>query len=373
MYCGDGGDGPRIVGEVAISGFTFPQVSTRLNLADIFGSFRARWSSARMNYAVEPGLYAVGRPTADSPVLVSANYKMSFDRLRKTLSGLDLWILVIDTKGINVWCAAGKGTFGTEELVGRIAQVGLGSVVRGRDLILPQLGAPGVAAHEVLRRSGFNVVYGPARAVDIPEFLRAGQKTTPSMRAVRFNLWDRLILTPIELAGVLKPALIILGILFVITLVRGGSAPFSILLGKTAVGFVPFLGAILAGVFFTPLLLPVIPGRAFAWKGWLLGLAWTVLYLRLTNSVARMEDGPPLSSSAAPHGVIPGDELHRGLDLHVSFRSGQRNEDRPSAAGHLRRSRDPGSDPDAGRGLIDRSQDNATVLSEKRRHSQPEP
>ena len=275
--------GAWIVGKVAVSGSTFPQVSTRLNRADILGSFRARWSSARMNYAVEPGLYAVGRPTADSPVLVSANYKMSFDRLRKILSGLDIWILVIDTNGINVWCAAGKGTFGTEELVGRIAQVGLGSVVRGRDLILPQLGAPGVAAHEVLRRSGFNVVYGPARAVDIPEFLRAGQKTTPSMRAVRFNPWDRLILTPIELAGVLKPALILLGILFIITLVRGGSAPFSIILGKTAVGFIPFLGAILAGVFFTPLLLPVIPGRAFAWKGWLLGLAWTVLYLRLTT------------------------------------------------------------------------------------------
>ena len=274
---------PWIVGEVEVSGLRFPQVSTRLDRADILGSFMARWGWGRMSYAVEPGLYAVGRPTATSPVLVSANYKMSFDRLRKTLSGLDLWILVIDTKGINVWCAAGKGTFGTEELVGRIAQVGLGDVVKGRSLILPQLGAPGVAAHEVLKRSGFKVIYGPVRAADIPEFLRAGQTTTPSMRAVRFDLWDRLILTPIELAQVLKPALIMFGILFVMTLIRGGPAPFLILLGKTAASFVPFLGAILAGAFFTPLLLPFIPGRAFAWKGWLLGLAWTMLYLQLTT------------------------------------------------------------------------------------------
>jgi hypothetical protein len=272
-----------IVGEVAISGLTFPQVSTRLHRADILGSFKARWSSARMSYTVEPGLYAVGWPTATSPVLVSANYKMSFDRLRRTLSGLDLWILVIDTKGINVWCAAGKGTFGTEELVSRIARVRLNEVVKGRSLILPQLGAPGVAAHEVLKRSGFKVIYGPARAVDISEFLRAGQKATPAMRAVRFNFWDRLILTPIELAGVLKPALILLGILFVMTLIRGGPAPFSILLEKTAASFIPFLGAILAGAFFTPLLLPFITGRAFAWKGWLLGLAWAILYLQLTT------------------------------------------------------------------------------------------
>lgn len=274
---------PWIVGEIVISGLKFPQVSTRLNRADILGSFKARWTSSRMNYTVEPGLYAVGRPTSASPVLVSANYKMSFDRLRKTLSGLDLWILVIDTKGINVWCAAGKGTFGTEELVGRIAQVGLGDVVKGRSLVLPQLGAPGVAAHEVLKRSGFRVIYGPARAADIPEFLQANKKTTPSMRAVRFNFWDRLILTPMELAEARKPALILLGILFIMTLIRGGSAPFPILLGKTAVGFIPFLGAILAGAFLTPLLLPFIPGRAFAWKGWLLGLAWTVLYLQLTT------------------------------------------------------------------------------------------
>jgi len=274
---------PWIVGEVAISGLRVPQVSTRWDQADILGSFKARWGWGRMRYAVEPGLYAVGRPTAASPVLVSANYKMSFDRLRKTLSGLDLWILVIDTKGINVWCAAGKGTFGTEELVGRIAQVGLADVVSGRTLILPQLGAPGVAAHEVLERSGFRVVYGPVRAGDIPEFLRAGQKATRAMRAVRFGLWDRLILTPVELVGVLKPALILLGILFGLTLIREGFAPFPILLGATAVKAIPFLGAILAGAFFAPLLLPFIPGRAFAWKGWLLGLAWTLLYLQGTK------------------------------------------------------------------------------------------
>ncbi|HMA53999.1 MAG TPA: mercury methylation corrinoid protein HgcA [Acidobacteriota bacterium] len=274
---------PWITGEVAVSGFTFPQVSTRLDLADTLGSFKARWSSARMNYAVEPGLYAVGHPGADSPVLVSANYKLSFDRLRENLSGLDLWILVIDTKGINVWCAAGKGTFGTEELVGRIAQVGLGEVVTGRSLILPQLSAPGVAAHEVLKRTGFSVIYGPVRAADLPEFLRTGQKATPSMKAVRFDLRDRLILTPIELAGALKPALILLGVLFALTLVRVGFAPFPILLMAAVGKLIPFLGAILAGAFFTPLLLPLIPGRAFAWKGWLLGLAWTLLYLQLMH------------------------------------------------------------------------------------------
>ena len=94
---------------------------------------------------MEPGLYALGAPAPDSPVFVSANYTLSFDALRSALRGIDGYLLVLDTKGINVWCAAGKGTFGTDELVARIEATRLAEVVRHRRLILPQLGAPGVA------------------------------------------------------------------------------------------------------------------------------------------------------------------------------------------------------------------------------------
>jgi len=127
-----------------------------------------------MRYTVDPGLYAVGNPDAQSPVLVTANYKMSFDRLRAELSGIDAWILVLNTDGINVWCAAGKRTFGTEELVRRIESSGLARVVAHRKLIVPQLGGPGVAAHQVKELSGFRVVYGPIRAEDLPAFLESG-------------------------------------------------------------------------------------------------------------------------------------------------------------------------------------------------------
>jgi CO dehydrogenase/acetyl-CoA synthase gamma subunit (corrinoid Fe-S protein) len=90
---------------------------------------------------------------------------MTFDRLRSTLSGLDAWVIVLDTKGINVWCAAGKGTFGTTELINRIKKVRLSEIVSHRTIILPQLGAPGVAAHEVQKKYRFKSVYGPVRAM----------------------------------------------------------------------------------------------------------------------------------------------------------------------------------------------------------------
>ena len=91
------------------------KVFSEWSRSDYLGSIKCRISNSfRMKYRIKPGMYAVGEPDANSEVFVSANYKLSFDILRKALKGLNVWILVLDTKGINVWCAAGKGTFGTE-------------------------------------------------------------------------------------------------------------------------------------------------------------------------------------------------------------------------------------------------------------------
>ena len=166
-----------------------------------------------MDYMIDPGLYALGNPDKNSPVLVTANYKMSFDYLRRELSGRNVWILVLDTKGINVWCAAGKGTFGTEELIKRIASSGLKEIVSHRQLILPQLGAPGVAAHTVKKISGFKVCYGPIRAKDLTAYLDSGMKVTPEMRIMTFPLKERAVLIPIEFVAAVKPFLIIAPVL----------------------------------------------------------------------------------------------------------------------------------------------------------------
>src|SRR5512139_2421408 len=133
--------------------------TSRLTLADHWDHLLARWAVKRMEHRVEPGLYSLGSPTPDSPVLVTANYTLSFDALRSSLKGIDSYILVLDTQGVNVWCAAGIGTFGTQELIKRIEATRLQEVVRQRVLILPQLGAPGVAAHEIKQRTHFKVEY----------------------------------------------------------------------------------------------------------------------------------------------------------------------------------------------------------------------
>lgn len=223
--------------------------------ANRWDHFLARWAVNRMGHRVEPGLHALGRPTCDSPVFVTANYTLSFDALRAALTGRDAYLMALDTQGINVWCAAGKGTFGTDELVHRIEATGLSEVVRHRTLILPQLGAPGVAAYEVKKRSGFKVEYGPVRAADLPEYLKTHQ-ATPQMRRVRFALPDRLTLIPVELVAVLLPTLIAAIVLFLL----GSSRPA---LGAVA--------AVLAGVVLFPIVLPWLPTHNFSAKGLILG------------------------------------------------------------------------------------------------------
>ena len=252
---------------------------TTLSFKDILGSVKARLGIGRMDYTVEPGLYAIGNPDNDSPVFVSANYKLTFDTVRKNLDGIDCWLLILDTKGINVWCAAGKGTFGTDELIHRIEASELSSYVSHKKLILPQLGATGVSAHEVKRRSGFDVSYGPVRASDIKKYIAAGYEATKEMRMVQFNLWDRLVLIPMELLPALKYSLPVFGVMLAAN--QFASKPFD----KTDVA--ANAGAILAGTVLTPALLPYIPGKAFAWKGWLIGLGCTASVLGLSGKYSK--------------------------------------------------------------------------------------
>ncbi len=263
-------------GMVASAGGSIYRVSSDWVREDYLGMIKSRIGAFRMNYAVAPGLYAVGDPTKESDVFATANYKLTFDILRRSLKGMNAWVLVLDTKSINVWCAAGKGTFGTDELVQRIAATGLDKVVAHRRLILPQLGAVGVCASEVRKKTEFRVSFGPVQARDIPAYLRAGYKKNKEMRTITFSMLDRLVLTPMEINPAMKKFPWFAGG----TLLLFGLQPQGILFRNAFFGGLPFLLllllAVVSGAFLTPVLLPFIPFRSFAIKGWIMGLFATL-------------------------------------------------------------------------------------------------
>ncbi len=274
---------PFVTGAVDTLVGQVPCVSSTLEWADHWGALKVRLDVGRMNYRVDPGLYALGRPDAKSPVFVTANYKLSFDLLRRALTGRDGWVLVLDTKGINVWCAAGKGTFGTAELVNRVRGSGLERVVEARRLIVPQLGAPGVSAHRVRQLTGFQVIYGPIRAEDLPLFLDAGYKATPEMRRKSFTLGERAILIPIELVHALKKVAILLPIFALLGGLSGSGAFWSNAGDQALAAAVALLTSVGMGTILMPLLFPYLPGRAFGFKGLILSAAGALIFLAVTS------------------------------------------------------------------------------------------
>jgi hypothetical protein len=196
---------------------------------------------------------------------------MSYDIVRSNLKDHNVWLLILETYGINVWCAAGKGSFGTKELIHRIQQSGLSQVVKHNELILPILGAPGIAAHVVTKNTGFKVRYATLRAEDLPEYLDSGMKTTANMKELSFSLGERAVLIPVDAVQKIQATLPIM-----ILLLLCGWGINNLNAGISA--SLAYLGAVLTGTILAPLLLPLIPGKSFALKGVQLGLLWSAVW-----------------------------------------------------------------------------------------------
>jgi hypothetical protein len=280
-----------INGSISVRGTLIPVVKTNLFYKDYFGAVMVRWGINRNNFRIKPGIYAVGNPNDSADVFVTANYKLSFDHVRKNLSGINGWILVLDTKGVNVWCAAGKGTFSTSELVSMIRQVSLDNLVIHKRLILPQLGATGVASYKVKEETGFSVHFGPVRASDIKKFISNGYRADKEMRRVTFKFKDRVTLIPNDF---IYGKFYLLGALSVIFLISGLSAEgisFRDFSNKGAPALLNVFFAYISGIVITPIWLPYIPGRPFSLKGFYTGAIVFIILLALNfagNDIAEI-------------------------------------------------------------------------------------
>jgi hypothetical protein len=264
-------------GAVKIHDMTVPRISTKLVLKDYLGTFMVRWGINRDNYRLKPGLYAVGTPDSSSDVFVTANYKLSFDTLRKNLEGINGWVLILDTKGINVWCAAGKGTFGTEEIIKKIREVSLNEVIDHKRIIVPQLGATGIAAHKVKEATGLNIHYGPVRAADIKKYISAGYHADREMRKVTFSFNDRIKLIPNDFIYGRYYLLAALAVILLISAFNDRIFSLENLRENWLHSTINIFVAYFSGIVITPLLLPWIPGRRFSLKGFYVGILFAII------------------------------------------------------------------------------------------------
>lgn len=138
------------------------------------------------------GLIQIGNPGRNAPVLLTGNFQLTVERVRRALRGSDAYLLVANSHGLNVWCAATGGHLTNHDVISVLKTSGIEDLVDHRQVILPQLAATGIEGKLIHRKTGWRVVWGPVYAASIPRFLAAGLKKTPNMRVVRFAWSQRL-------------------------------------------------------------------------------------------------------------------------------------------------------------------------------------
>jgi ubiquinone/menaquinone biosynthesis C-methylase UbiE len=270
---------------------TYPQLSHRVTLKTLLMDV---WSLT-LNRFIPPypkfatGLYRVGHPNQTSPVLVTGNYELTLRRLVRELDGwVDCWLLVANSRGMNVWCAASGGHFTAEDVIAALKSSGVMKVVDHHALILPQLCATGIDGWKIRKATKWGVHWGPVRARDIPAYLAAGRKKTDEMLHVQFPLTDRLEMTTVAFFfyGMILAILALIFWRSYITLLLGLMALISYFYGV----FLPWLpgrDGLAKGVTLAGLTLAGLWGWSIGWGHltapsllyWSLGLGYLAFFI----------------------------------------------------------------------------------------------
>jgi NAD-dependent dihydropyrimidine dehydrogenase PreA subunit len=143
-------------------------------------------------FPCKTGLIKIGNPDRNSPVLLTCNYHLTVERVRWALRGIDAYLLLANSRGINVWCASAGGLFTNHDVISVLKTSGIEGLVDRRDLILPQLAATGVESKVIGKKTGWKVYWGPVRANDIPAFIKDKLEKSPEMREINFPLMQRI-------------------------------------------------------------------------------------------------------------------------------------------------------------------------------------
>jgi NAD-dependent dihydropyrimidine dehydrogenase PreA subunit len=143
-----------------------------------------------MPFPTRTGLFPIGHPGPNSPVLLTCNFDLTVRRVKRALQGVDCWLLVANSRGVNVWCASTGGLLSDHDVISVLKTSGIEDKVKHREVILPQLAATGVEGKAIRQKTKWKVIWGPLEAEDIPDFLAAAQSKTAAMRQVTFP-WAR--------------------------------------------------------------------------------------------------------------------------------------------------------------------------------------
>ncbi len=220
------------------------------------------WLDAfKRTYVVEPGLYYTGdRYDRDAPLLVTSNYRLTVFLVVRRVRAFNARLLVLDTDGINVWCAAGKGAFGNAALLAQLNRYDRASLGEGEwlRLVLPKFGLAGIDLR-ALRKERIRPIIGPLYAKQLPAYLAESPLRDREQDRVDFGLQMRAFSWVPGLKQMLGYSVLLLIFFMAAHRLWGISVPVGVLA----------IAAFVATAY--PLLFPWIPGKRFVVKGAWLG------------------------------------------------------------------------------------------------------
>ncbi len=141
----------------------FPLLLERLNI----------YTDPQRPMTVTEGIYEIGSPDENSPVLVTTNFALTYFIVSGEIEGsrVPSWLLIKDAEGLSVLTAWAAGKFSGDDVGMFIKKSGITDKVKHQDLIIPGYAAAIVGDIEE-ELPGCNIIVGPREAAHIPGFLK---------------------------------------------------------------------------------------------------------------------------------------------------------------------------------------------------------
>ncbi len=142
----------------------YPLLTLRLNI----------YTDPQKPISVDPGIYEFNHPTAESPLLTTTNFSLTYFSVAGELdsSGLPAWLLICDAEGMSVLTSWAAGKFDAETIAKAVKTTGIADRLSHKKITIPGLVAvlSGDLEEEL---PGWEIRVGPREAVDIPAYLKA--------------------------------------------------------------------------------------------------------------------------------------------------------------------------------------------------------
>jgi acetyl-CoA decarbonylase/synthase complex subunit gamma len=142
----------------------FPLLVERLNI----------YTDPQRPLATKEGIYEIGKPTDQSPVLITSNFSLTYFIVSGEVesSKVPSYLLVKETEGLSVMTAWAAGKFVADAIAPFVKKCGIADMVKHHKLVIPGYAAPESGGLEE-ELPGWEVQVGPREGGNIPAFLKS--------------------------------------------------------------------------------------------------------------------------------------------------------------------------------------------------------